>query len=203
MLENVSRCPLTWPGGWPRTRPSHRQHARFSDRRSNRYSSEVSIHVAIRRLMNEVEKLPNARQEILSTNMPTRLDGLPYSNRQEPDDPGAALYFVLNGKPRALACDKWRRTADNIVAIAKHIEALRGIDRWGVGTTDRAFAGYAALPPTAEEWWLILGVGPDASEIEIEAAYRRLAKEAHPDHGGDADLMSRLNVARQAALRSA
>lgn len=33
----------------------------------------------------------------------------------------------------------------------------------------------------------ILGVERDADDAEIRAAYRRLAKESHPDSGGDAD----------------
>lgn len=33
----------------------------------------------------------------------------------------------------------------------------------------------------------ILGVGRDADDAAIRAAFRRLAKESHPDSGGDAD----------------
>ena len=33
----------------------------------------------------------------------------------------------------------------------------------------------------------ILGVRRDADEVAIRAAFRRLAKESHPDSGGDAD----------------
>ena len=33
----------------------------------------------------------------------------------------------------------------------------------------------------------VLGVGDDADEEEIEAAYRKRVKEAHPDHGGSVD----------------
>ena len=34
---------------------------------------------------------------------------------------------------RAIACDKWDSIRDNLHAVAKTIEALRGIDRWGTG----------------------------------------------------------------------
>jgi hypothetical protein len=57
------------------------------------------------------------------------------------------VYFKLHGKDRVLACDKWDRVADNIAAIAAHIDAIRRQDRYGVGTIDQAFAGYSALPP--------------------------------------------------------
>src|SRR3712207_8918795 len=48
----------------------------------------------------------------------------------------------LKGEKRVLACDKWDRIADTIHAIAKTIEATRGIERWGSVTTEQAFAGY-------------------------------------------------------------
>ena len=62
-----------------------------------------------------------------------------------PDDPGVAVYFQLHDKERVLACDKWDTVADNIAAIAAHIDGIRRQDRYGVGTIDQAFAGYSAL----------------------------------------------------------
>ena len=40
-----------------------------------------------------------------------------------------------------------------------------------------------------------LQVRRDASPEVIAAAYRRLMKDAHPDHGGDAERAKRLNAA--------
>lgn len=40
-----------------------------------------------------------------------------------------------------------------------------------------------------------LQVRRDASPEVISAAYRRLMKDAHPDHGGDAERAKRLNAA--------
>jgi hypothetical protein len=41
-----------------------------------------------------------------------------------------------------------------------------------------------------------LGITPDATEDEIKIAYRRAAREAHPDRdGGDAEKMQRINAA--------
>jgi hypothetical protein len=47
----------------------------------------------------------------------------------------------------------------------------------------------------------ILGVGPDADEAEIQAAYSRLIRMAHPDAGGTTGLAAQLNAARDALLR--
>jgi hypothetical protein len=46
----------------------------------------------------------------------------------------------------------------------------------------------------------ILGVGPDASKAEIQAAYSRLIRMAHPDKGGTAGLAAQLNAARDRLL---
>lgn len=46
-----------------------------------------------------------------------------------------------------------------------------------------------------------LGLGPDATADDIRAARRRLAKSHHPDQGGDAGDMQRINEAADAALQ--
>ena len=42
----------------------------------------------------------------------------------------------------------------------------------------------------------ILGVGPEASKVEIAAAHRALIARIHPDKGGDAVETARANAAR-------
>ena len=42
----------------------------------------------------------------------------------------------------------------------------------------------------------LLGVGPQASLIEIRDAHRRLIARVHPDAGGSQELANRVNVAR-------
>jgi hypothetical protein len=191
--------PLQWPAGWPRA--ASRKTARFSQKVHNGRWNEtkvVTVAVAMDRLQTELDLL-RASYATLSTNVETRLDGRPRSGQSEPGDPGVAVYFRLNGKDMALACDKWDRVADNITAIAKHIEALRGMDRWGVGTAAQAFAGYEALA-APEQWWEVLGVTQNATAVEINAAYRAKARAAHPDTGGSDAAMARLNAARDRGL---
>jgi hypothetical protein len=116
-----------------------------------------------------------------------------------------ALYFALKEKPVVLACDKWRRVADNIWAIAKHIEALRGQERWGVGSIEQAFRGYMALPERSEasSWWKVLGVALNATPEQIKEAYRRKSLECHPDRGGTDQAMAEVNLAYAEALKEA
>ncbi len=46
----------------------------------------------------------------------------------------------------------------------------------------------------------ILGLGPGATDAEINAAWRRLMARAHPDQGGTEGLAARLNAARDRLL---
>jgi len=205
MSTTQRRYPLAWPPAWRRTSPNQRQRARFESR-TRQYGdsgsswtkrAELSVAIAVERLMLELGRL-DAREIILSTNLLLRLDGLPRSDQREPSDPGVAVYFQLARKPRVLACDRWLRVADNLAAIAAHIFAIRAVDRYGVGTLEQAFAGYAALP-AREEWWSILGVAPDATLEQAEDAFRKLARLHHPDAGGTHDQMARLTEAREIA----
>lgn len=50
------------------------------------------------------------------------------------------------------------------------------------------------------EAYQILGLQPNASDEEIQAAYRRLIQRVHPDQGGSAYLAVRLNQARKVLL---
>lgn len=194
--------PLKWPTGWPRAKS--RQRAVFGKMKASGYGydlkGQVSVIDAQSRLAGEIDRL-GAKYAVLSSNMERRLDGAIRGGQSEPFDPGVALYFELGGKAMTLACDKWDRVADNIVAIAKHIEALRGMDRWGVGTAAQAFAGYEALP-APKPWWQVLGLsGPTSDRKAIADAYRRAAALAHPDRpGGSHDAMAALNAARDEGL---
>lgn len=192
------RFPLSWPAGWPRS--SRRTRAAFGKTDRQGFKEAATVADGIRRLQTELDRL-GASQPILSTNVELRLDGLPRSDRGQPADPGVAVYFKLKGQDVALACDRWDRVADNLIALAKHIEAIRGMDRWGVGRIEQAFRGYEALP-APEQWWQVLGFGSSSmiTRADVEAAYRRLALQAHPDRGGTDAAMARLNAARDAGL---
>lgn len=209
--ENVQRYPLSWPVTWKRTPPAARQRASFAktvtldgparadgSREQVKRTRALSAADATGRLQKEIDRL-NGHDAILSTNLKLRLDGVPRSDQGEPMDPGAAVYFTLNKKPICLACDKWDRVADNIAALAQHIDALRRIDRYGVGSLEQAFAGYQALPAMATDWWVILGVSPNATLEEVEEAFRAAALRSHPDRGGTHEEMARLSEARRAA----
>jgi hypothetical protein len=209
--SSIPRYPLEWPIGWKRTDPRQRQRAEFRrtvndvvDGQVKKRGVAVSVIVATGRLERQLELLGVKGDMTLSTNVSLRLDGRPRSD-EEPRDPGAAIYFSFKGKATVLACDKWTRVADNIAAIAAHIDALRRVDRYGVGTIEQALAGYKALPAdTAADWRAAFGftAGARVTVDELTARYRMMAKDRHPADktGDDGAAMAWLNRARDYAL---
>jgi DnaJ-domain-containing protein 1 len=96
-----------------------------------------------------------------------------------------AVYFKLDGEAYCLPCDTWDRVPDNMAAIAAHLSAMRGIERWGVGDVRAHFAGFVALEHQPEtKWHEVLGCDPSASEAKVRAAYKTARAKAHPDRGG-------------------
>lgn len=184
----VEAFPLSWPVGWPRSKRP--QTARF----------DTSFTSARDGLFREI-KLLGGTHVVLSSNLTLRRDGIPLAGQRQPADKGVAVYFFRRGKQMAFACDRWDKIEDNIRAVAKTIEAVRGIDRWGASEMmERAFTAFEALPPP-KSCWDILGIRPGSSEADISAAYRAKARSAHPDAGGSETAMSELNRARDEALR--
>jgi len=184
----VEAYPLYWPEGWKRTPYANRVHSAF----------KKTTGVVRDFLLHEISLL-GGRKVIISTNIPTRLDGLFYASSREPEDPGVAIYFDYEKKPMCFACDQYRLVRENLQAVAMTIEALRGIQRWGASDMlERAFQGFAALP--AATWRSILGVGPAATLAEAEQAFRNRVQQGHADHGGNAD-MDALKQARDEARK--
>lgn len=206
--------PLQWPFGIKRTPPLHRRPAMFGKMKTVRstgpsgqalgWNKKESLTVAdaASRLYLALEKL-GADSVVISSNLTLNLDGSPRSSQREPDDVGVCLYFRREGHQYALPCDKWDRTADNLAAIAGHIEAIRSQERWGVGTTEQAFAGFEALPPP-KTWRDVLGFSParPVTADDINAKWRTLSQIRHPDRStGSHAAMAELNAARDQALQ--
>lgn len=204
MSQEYNAFPLSWPLTWPRTKT--RSRSRFGT-----YYHKPTVAKARDHLMQELGRMGcPSWSVVISTNIPVRRDGLPYSNRAEPDDPGVAVYFRVDGKPTVLACDRWTTVGDNIWAIAKHVEALRGQERWGVGSLKQAFAGYAALEEKTERsCWEVLGIPPPVAPglsltnrtNHVLDAYRRRARETHPDAGGSSEAFAEVVRAKDMALQ--
>lgn len=194
MSNHETANPLAWPTGWPRTKLR------------SRASFRCTFTVARQELADELDRL-GAKDPILSTNLPLRLDSQPRGDATNPYDPGVAVYFTLKGRRLVLACDRWVRVEHNVRAIAKHVDAIRGMDRWGVGSIERAFTGYAALPapgarPDLRPWREVLGVAwvSGFTADDVAEKFRSLARSRHPDTGGSDQAFAELARARDEAL---
>lgn len=193
----IEAYPLQWPFGYERTK---------SPRRSKfRQTFGWSRDKVIRQI-----RMLGGTQPVISTNIPLKNDGFPYATYRTPDDKGVAVYFMYNKEQVTFACDKWDKIEDNLYAIALTIEAIRGMDRWGVSDMlKRAFTGFTALPPgkgdgqahKPEEWYDVLEVQPDAHPDVIRNAFREKAKTTHPDLGGSHEEFIKLKNAYDKAMQ--
>lgn len=208
----ITAYPLQWPEGWPRPIPGDRKFGRFGVRRTRPGSSyahlqDITITEATSRVLTELGSMGIDRQDIvISTNVRLRLDGLPRSGEKEPDDSGAAVYWVTRaGDHRVMAIDLYTTVADNLAAIAATLNAMRAIERHGgAQILDRAFTGFTALPSPGQtkHWRSILDVPHDVNDIErVRAAYRKAASLNHPDRGGSTALMAEINRAWEEAQK--
>jgi hypothetical protein len=218
--------PLQWPDGWPRTPSDARERSKFHsiDNKlvtygtSSHYQKQkgaLSLLDECNELLWQLDKLGGYNMTITS-NLPTRRDGKPYATRNV-DDPGIAVWWMQDGREQVMACDRWETPVENVRALVKTIDALRGIERWGsTAIVKKAFAGFAALPPAGETsegtgtdhvvvppaveptkaWMEYFHVSEAASRTGIKAMYRAFTQQLHPDRNkGDNARMAELNVA--------
>lgn len=215
--DGVTAFPLAWPEGWPRTLAFQRKwggNFRIHDRMAHS-SALVTFDHSRTLLLKELERM-GVSSVTLSTNIPLRLDGQARAGAAvgKIDDPGVAVYFSFKGRAMVMAADAYESVAGNLRSVGLAVEALRQLERHGGGVMmERAFAGFAALPPPADApkakrpWWVVLNYGPDPearadlSIDEVKARFNVLAKRRHPDAGGSADLFHELMQARDDAAR--
>lgn len=201
--------PLQWPTGWPRTESDCRKYGRFNTKSNNSHgwsrSQDITISQAINRIGKEIEAFDgtqrtweriNPNETIISTNLKVRRsDGLPASSQKQPEDPGAAVYFKLDGKHQCIPCDAYTTVAQNLAGVAATLAALRTLERHGSGIMQKAFTGFEALPDPAKlSWREVLGYyGDDRAQCKV--IYRVKIKESHPDNGGSASAAAAINKA--------
>lgn len=102
---------------------------------------------------------------------------------------GAAFVALRGGWPEALvlmALGAW-------TALAARRPAAGG---------PRVRKSKVASGMSLEDARSTLGVGPDATKEDIQAAYARLIRRVHPDAGGAPGLAAQLNAARDRLLKS-
>lgn len=208
-LEYVCRPRLIWPPEVKRTPASDRSGSRGF--RSG--GSPITTPRAEARLIEVLDAFTKVGQDYRTTGIEIAADWsigklggfLADGHRGQSGDPGVVLSFVFDGMPMTLPCDRYDSVAGNLAAIAAHLEAIRGIERWGVSTVKQLLSAHAALPATAGEgtrpWRAVLELGPSSSIDDVKTAFRRLALVRHPDRGGSDAAMTELNLAQEEALK--
>jgi hypothetical protein len=83
----------------------------------------------------------------------------------------------------------------------------QGVPTPGSAESDPSKTGQSESKPpiqvpsmSAEEARAVLNVGPEATEDEIQAAYRRLMAKVHPDHEGSTWMAKKINEAKAVLL---
>lgn len=186
-MKHPSTVPLNWPDSAKRARS--RSASRFGNRTYARAEAE---------LIAELGRM-GATHIVISSNIRDR------SGRGLHRDPGVAVYFRRRGRETAMALDGYLVAADNAYALAKTIEALRAIERYGSATlADQAFSAFTALPPAdaapmVRHWREVLGVPEGISrQDQLDLAllrYRKAMAANHPDRGGSTEVAEELNGA--------
>lgn len=117
---------------------------------------------------------------------------------------GVVLSFTSTHGPLSYPCDTFAGTYHgdppdwqiNVRAIALALEALRKVDRYGVGSRGEQYAGWRAIEPGPPQAfttrqdalvWLrtFTGVTELFTDPDRRSALRAAARKAHPDNGGE------------------
>ena len=99
------------------------------------------------------------------------------------------------GRTVSLTMDKQWEGRDNLRVLYLALDAMRLNEKRGIGDVLGEAYLQLAASEEARDPYEILGIRPDAPEAVIEASYRGLAKERHPDKGGTAEAFKELQDA--------
>lgn len=194
----IAPLPPVWPG---KATPA------YARRRAPFKTIETK---ALDLLEREVRMLGGKNVEIAVDVEPRHIrnDGKLYANAR-PRSPAVVVSFDTKEGRLAFPCDTFGFFWANVDAVARALEALRMVDRYGV-QQGRQYTGFKALPPATAPTMSVeaaaLLVGTIASRIPSGILNdRALAREAvriasarsHPDAGGDPDDFSSVQQAKR------
>jgi len=108
------------------------------------------------------------------------------------------VVFLLRGQQVRVRIDAWGDFATNLRCAYLNIRAMRLAE--ARGSLDAMRETFMALPAPAhgQDPWEVLGLRSDADPVVIEATYKALAKQRHPDAGGSEEEFKALQAAYEA-----
>lgn len=209
---------IAWPesmkvgpiGEWPTTLTVDRQPSKFSAPLSD------TLTLLDREIYQLVETRAQQESAELLIAIPPgafRADGRPYANAK-PEHPGVIFSIDAPFGHLSYPCDTYPAWQDNLRAIAKTLEALRMVERYGVSKRSEQYRGFLAIEATAAPSGFATVDGaiaflatfhptiPRAAEVPPRLLLRAAQRKAHPDHGGDDATFQRVSLA-EAKLREA
>lgn len=145
-------------------------------------------------LERELEKLGahSAVIELALTEREIRLDGWPRAEAR-PSHPGIVISFDSRHGPLRYGTDAFPHWQANVRAIALGLEALRKVDRYGIGKRGEQYQG----------WRQLTGGAPAMSTRDAEqlldgyGGEKKALMAAHPDTGGSDEKFAKVQQARE------
>lgn len=119
--------------------------------------------------------------------------------------PGVILSFDSRFGPLSYPCDTFSEFDDNVRAIALALEALRKVQRYGVGLSGEQYTGWKAIGSannsngkmTPEHAAAFIVANGDGHQGGMNEAYRRAMRNLHPDrNSGDESHFKKLQEAK-------
>jgi hypothetical protein len=130
----------------------------------------------------------------------------PLDHRIVTDGATVVVEFSYHDKPYRIQSGSAATPEGNLRLIALLLESCVQFVQHGFVTWEaalqpfvRAADGQAQGGAPGPAWWSVLRLPPDATDAEVEAAYRAQARKHHPDAGGTHEGFLRVQAAYQAA----
>jgi hypothetical protein len=192
---------------WMFPKAERRVYSQFSSR------YEVTLHD----LGRELDALGAFRHggaaiQVVTTRGNIRRDGALRASAKV-EHPGVALSFISDHGPLTFHCDRYQvhsiaregeAWTHNLRAIAKTLEALRAVDRYGATKTGEQYTGFMAIEnpsvtlSAARERLAEIGEA-DLDDTSDKHLVRKAREQAHPDrHGGNRHLWNEVEVLARA-----
>lgn len=130
--------------------------------------------------------------ELALTESEIRLDGWPRSDAR-PSHPGVIVSFDSKHGALRYGTDAFPDWQANVRAIALGLEALRKVERYGIGKRGEQYAGWRQLSAGDSDL-----VQRGRELIGEHGGSTAALKATHPDHGGNPDDFRAVQAARSA-----
>lgn len=144
-------------------------------------------------------------RELRKWNVDTRAEGGAVGNYELPrvlkagtHKVKAGVKFDLRGTWINVECDSQWAYKDNLRCVLFAVQAMRMNEKRGIADTLRKAYLQLEAPKEERDPYEVLAVRPDAPLAVIEASFKALLKERHPDKPSGSDaLMKELNAAME------